>query len=152
MSTSGWNLLCVVHSLDEVKTVAKSNGVCQCRINNLVNSTKYSFKCSQYRKYALCNYELKATVPDDDPNLITIMSRNNHNHEYRSETSRLPSSVRDSVSKYVEIRLTKPQIHSSLLFDHPNTPVPSTKLTALIQTERRKNHPKIFSIFDFRQW
>ena len=28
MSTSGWNLLCVVHSLDEVKTVAKSNGVC----------------------------------------------------------------------------------------------------------------------------
>jgi hypothetical protein len=132
----------LVHSLDEVKTVAKSNGVCQCRINNLANSTKYSFKCSQYRKYALCNYELKATVPDNDPNLITIMSRNTHNHEYRSKTSLLPSPVRDSVSKYVEIGLTKSQIHSSLLFDHPNAPVPSTKLTALIQTERRKNRPK----------
>jgi len=134
-----------------VKAVAKSNDVCQCRINNLPNSTKYSFKCGQYRKYALCNYELKATVPDDGPNSITIMFGNTHNHEYRNETSRLPSPVRQSVSKYVEVGLTKTQIRSSLLFDHPNIPVLSTKLKSLVQTERRKNRPKIFSVFDFRQ-
>jgi hypothetical protein len=68
MSESDWKLLVVVHSLDEVKTIAKSNGVCQYRTHNLANSTKYSFKCSQYRKYPICIYELKATVPDDDPN------------------------------------------------------------------------------------
>jgi hypothetical protein len=68
MSTLNWNLLTIVHSLDDVKPVAKANGVCQCRMSNLRNSTKYSFKGSQYRKYSLCNYELKATVPDDDPN------------------------------------------------------------------------------------
>ena len=48
MSTSNWVLLSVVQSFDNVKAVAKSNGVCQCRVNNLKNSTKYSFKCSQY--------------------------------------------------------------------------------------------------------
>ncbi|CAF2805237.1 unnamed protein product [Rotaria sp. Silwood2] len=88
MSTLNWSLLSIVHSLDEVKVVAKSNG---------------SFKCCQYRKYPLCNYELKATVPDDDPNSITVMFRNTHNHEYRAETTRLPSPVRQSVSKYVHI-------------------------------------------------
>jgi len=60
MSQSDWKLLVVVHSLDEVKTIAKSNGVCQYRTHNLANSTKYSFKCSQYRKYPICIYELKA--------------------------------------------------------------------------------------------
>ena len=105
MSALNWYFLSIVSSLDEVKVVAKSNGVCQYRINNLKNATKYLFKCSQYRKYPVCIYELKATVPDDDPNLITIMFRNTHNHEYRAETSRLPSPVRQSVSKYVHIGL-----------------------------------------------
>ena len=76
MSTLNWSVLSIVHSLDEVKVVAKSNGVCRYRINNLKNCTKYSFKCCQYRKYPLCNYELKATVPDNDLNNITVMFRN----------------------------------------------------------------------------
>ncbi len=67
-------------------------------INSLANSTKYLFKCGQYRKYALYNYELKTTVPDDDPNSITVMFRNTHNHAYRTETSRLPSPVGESGS------------------------------------------------------
>ncbi|CAF1515445.1 unnamed protein product [Rotaria sordida] len=119
MSTLNWSLLNIVHSLDEVKVVAKSNG---------------------------------ATVPDDDPNSITVMFRNTHNHKYRAETTRLPSPVRQSVSKYVHIGLTESQICSSLLLDHPSLSVPSTKLTSLVKTERRKNRPKIFSVFDFCQW
>jgi hypothetical protein len=117
MSTFNWNLLSVVHSLDTVKVVAKSNRACQFRINNLKNSTKYSFKCCQYRKYPLCNYELKATVSDDDPNSITVMCRNCHNHEYRTETSRVPSPIRQSVSKYVHVGLTVSQIRASLDLD-----------------------------------
>jgi len=45
MLTYNWVLLGIVHSLDEVTAVAKSHGVCRNRINNLKNSTKYSFKC-----------------------------------------------------------------------------------------------------------
>ena len=99
MSTLNWSELAVVHSLDEVRILSKSNGVCQYRTTNLKNSTKYSFKCSEYRKYPLCNYEVKATVPDDDPTSITVMSKSSHKHEFRNETSRLPSPVRDTVSK-----------------------------------------------------
>ena len=99
MATINWNLLSKVNSLDELKAVAKANGTVQCRINNLKNFMKYSFKCSQYRKYVLCNYEFKATVSDDDPTSITVMYRNAHTHEYRAETSRLPSPIRKTVSK-----------------------------------------------------
>jgi hypothetical protein len=91
-------------------------------------------------------------VSDDDPNSITVMCRNCHNHEYRTETSRVPSPIRQSVSKYVHVGLTVPQIRASLDLEHPSLSVPSTKLTALIQTERRRNHAKIFSVSDFRQW
>ena len=58
--------------------------------NNLKSSAKYSFKCSEYRKYPLCNYEIRATIPDDHPNSITVMSRNIHKHKYRNGTSHLP--------------------------------------------------------------
>ncbi|CAF0780582.1 unnamed protein product [Rotaria sordida] len=44
------------------------------------------------------------------------------------------------------------QIRSILLLDHQSSSVPSTKLTSLVQAERRKNRPKIFSVFDFCQW
>ncbi|CAF0834911.1 unnamed protein product [Didymodactylos carnosus] len=152
MSASNWILLSIVNLLDDVKAVAKSHGICQCRTNNLKDHTKYSFKCSQYRKYPLCGYELKATVPDDDPNSLTVMFRDAHNHDDRSQSSRLLSPVRQSVSKYVGIGLTEAQIRSSVSVDHPSTPVLSTKLTSLVQTERRKNRPEIFSVYDFRKW
>ena len=95
---------------------------------------------------------LRQTVPDDDRNLITIMFRNTHNHEYRAEISRLPSPVRQSVSKYVHVGLTESQIRSSLQHEHPSLSISSIKLTSLVQSERRKNCPKIFSVFDLREW
>jgi hypothetical protein len=128
MSKSNWILLCVVNSLDDIKAVAKSHNVCQYRTNNLKDHKKYSFKCSQYRKYSSCNYELKAVVPDDDSNSITVMFKNTHNHSDRNQTSRLPSPLRQSVSKYVHAGLTGPQIRSSLSIDHPTVLVPSSKL------------------------
>jgi len=62
MLTSNWVLSSIVYSLDEVTAVAESHGICRNRINNLKNSTKYSFKCVQYRKYPICNYELNTIV------------------------------------------------------------------------------------------
>ncbi|UJR18405.1 hypothetical protein I4U23_005310 [Adineta vaga] len=139
-----------IHSLDEVKIIAKSNGVCQYRTHNIADSTKYSFKCNQYRRYPICIYELKATVPDDDSNSITIMFKNAHNHEYRNDTTCVPSPVRQSVAKYVEVGLTKTQIRSALLLEHPNLTVPSNKLTAIVQTERRKKNSNCLELYDRR--
>ncbi len=50
MLTSNWVLLSIIHSLDEITAVARSHGVYRNRINNLKNSTKYSFKSGQYHK------------------------------------------------------------------------------------------------------
>ena len=80
------------------------------------------------------------------------MSRNTHKHEYRNEISHLSSPIRHSVSEYVPIGLSESQLRSILLLDHPTLAVLPRKLTSLIQVERRKSHPKIFSIFDFRGW
>ncbi|CAF1509547.1 unnamed protein product, partial [Didymodactylos carnosus] len=49
-------------------------------------------------------------VPDDDPKSITVMFKDAHNHDDRNQTSRVPSPVRQSVSKYVGIGLTEAQI------------------------------------------
>ena len=48
--------------------------------------------------------------------------------------------------------LGESQIRALLELEHPDTSVPATKLTALVQSERRKNRPSIFSVSDFRQW
>jgi hypothetical protein len=128
MSTSNWMLPGVVNSLDDAKAVAKSHNVCKYRTNNLKNHTKYSFKYIQYRKYSSCIYELKAVIPDDDPNSIMVMVKNTHNHSDRNQTSRLPSPLRQSVPKYVRASLTEPQIRSSLSIEHPIIPVASSKL------------------------
>ena len=109
MSTANWTSLDIVNSLDDVKALARLHGVCQYRITNNKNSTKYSFKCSEYRIYSSCCYELKAIVADDNQNSITVMSKNIHDHENHSQTSRLPSPVRQSVSKYITAGLPQPQ-------------------------------------------
>ncbi len=77
-------------------------------------------KCSEYRNYPLCFYELKATVADDNPNLMAMMFRNTHNHENHNETSRIPSPVKQTVSKYVTAGLSQPQIRSLLAIEHPS--------------------------------
>ena len=120
MSTLNWPLLSTVHSFDEVKVLTKSNGAYRYRIGSLKSSTKYSFKCSEYRKYPLYNYEIKATVPDDDSNSTTVIPRNTHKHEYRNGAFHLPSPIRHSVSKYVHIDLSESEIRSTLLLDHTN--------------------------------
>ncbi|CAF3790012.1 unnamed protein product [Rotaria sp. Silwood1] len=117
MSQSNWILLCVVNSRDDVKAVAKSHNVCQYRTNNLKDHAKYSFK---------------SVVPDDDPNSITIMFKNTHNHSDRNQTFRLPSPLRQSVSQYVRAGLTESQIRSSLSIDHAAMPVSSSKLRYIL--------------------
>ncbi|CAF3376223.1 unnamed protein product, partial [Rotaria sp. Silwood2] len=142
----------VVNSLDDVKAIAKSKEVCQHRTSNLKDQTKYSFKCSHYRKYPLCRYELKSTVPDADANSITVMFKSTDDHDYRNQTRRLASPLRQLVSKYISVGLRTAQIRSSILIDYPTTPIASTKLTSLVQIQRRKGCPEMFSIYDFLKW
>ena len=100
--------------------LAKSRfNVCQNRRSDLNDQTKYSFKCSEYRKYPLCHFQIKIIIPDNNMNSITIMSKNEHEHEQneRNATTRLLSPIRESISNYVKCGLSQPQIKASLIIN-----------------------------------
>jgi hypothetical protein len=155
MSDNEWTLLHIAKSYEEAKKFATSKyNVCLYRRSDLKNETKYSFKCSQYRKYSLCTFQIKIIVTDNNMQSISIMSRNTHQHEEneRNPTTRLPSPVRQSVSNYVKCGLTETQIKKSLAINHTQTSIDEIKLHSLITYERRKDRPEIFSVYDLRKW
>ena len=147
-----YQLLKFVNTLDEVNTIIKEHQVSKYRTSALNNQTKYSYRCTHYRKYSLCRYEIQAYVPDDNLSSIKLTFKNSHNHDYRNITSRLPSPVRQSVAKYVKCRLTQSQIKTAIALDYPQTLLPTQQLTNLITYYRRQNNPEIFSVYDFNQW
>jgi hypothetical protein len=155
MSTKEWTLIHTAQSYDEAKDFAKSRfNVCQYRRSDLNNHTKYSFKCSEYRKYPLCSFEIKIIVPDNDMDHVTIMSRNLHEHEEneRNPTTRLPSPIRKTVSDHVKCGLSQSQIKASLIINYPQHSINQDKLHNLVVYERRKDRPEIFSIYDLQNW
>ena len=119
MSNEEYELLKFVNTFDEVDTIVKEHQVSKYRTSNLINQTKYSYRCSHYRKYPLCRYEIQVYVPDYNPCSIRLTFKNSHYHDYRSTTSRLPSPVRQSVAKYVKCNLTLSQIKSTIALDYP---------------------------------
>ncbi|CAM4830437.1 unnamed protein product [Rotaria magnacalcarata] len=118
MSSKQWTLLYAAQSYEEAKDLAKSRfNVCQNRRSDLNDQTKYSFKCSEYRKYPLCHFQIKIIVPDNNMNSITIMSKNEHEQIERNATTRLPSPIRESISTYVKCGLSQSQIKASLIIN-----------------------------------
>jgi len=151
MSNEEYQLLKIVHTLDEINQIVKEHGVSKYRTSNLKNVTKYSYRCSHYRKYQLCRYEIQAYILDDSSD-IKLMFKNTHYHEQRNETSRLPSPVRETVNKYVKCNLTEGQIKKAISFDYPSVSLPTNQLSNLISYARRQKNPEIFSVYDFNQW
>lgn len=155
MSTDQWKTLISAKSYQEAAVIAKSQyNVCQYRRSDLKQRTKYSFKCSNYRKYPSCSFEIQIIVPDDDQESVTVMSKNAHEHreEEKNPTTRLPSPLRESVSKYIQCGLSEPQITAALQRDHPQSSPARSQLKNLVNYERRKDRPSIFSVYDLRQW
>jgi hypothetical protein len=152
MSNEEYQVLKFVNTLDDVNTIVQQHQVSKYRTSNLSNQTKYSYRCSHYRKYPLCRYEIQVYVPDDNPSSIKLTFKNSHYHDYRNSTSRLPSPVRESVAKYVKCNLTQSQIKATIAMDYPQASLSTEQLTNLITYYRRQKNPEIFSVYDFNQW
>jgi len=146
------HLLNTSTSIDDANSIVHQLGLSKYCTSNLRNGTKYSYRCSQYRKYPSCRYEVQAYVPDNSSTLITLTYKNAHSHEQRNITTRLPSPVRQSLNKYVTCQLTQGQIKNALSIDYPDASLPINKLTNIINYSRRRNNPDIFSVYDFNQW
>ena len=97
MSNGKYQLLNVVKTLDEVNAIVQQHQVSKYRTSNLSNSTKYSYRCSQYRKYPLCRYEIQVYITDDNSTNFTIMFKHAHCHEQHNHTSRLLSYLFSSI-------------------------------------------------------
>jgi len=69
MSNEEYQILKIVHTLDEVNQIVKEHDVSKYRTSNLKNVTKYSHRCSHYRKYSLCRYEIQAYILDDNSHI-----------------------------------------------------------------------------------
>ena len=149
MTTEQWTVLSTsAKSFDETASTIKSqHQVCQFRRSDLKDRTKYSFKCNQYRKYPLCQFEIQIIVSDDDE-LITILSRNTHQHkeEEKNPTTRLPSPIRQCVSQCVQSRMSESQIKTFLMQEHPGSSPNQSKLKSLINYKRRQDRPEIFCL------
>lgn len=77
------------------------------------------------------------------------MFKDGHNHELRNATTRLPSPIRQSISKYVKFNLTQGQIKTDLSLDHPDNLLSTNKLINAVIYAHRRDNPTIFSVYDF---
>ncbi|CAF3037820.1 unnamed protein product [Rotaria socialis] len=152
MSSKEYQILKIVKTLDEADVILKEHNVSKYRTSDLSSSTKYSYRCSNYRKYPLFKIEIQVYVDNNHLTEIKLMYKNVHCHEQRNTTTRAPSPVRELVSNYVQCNLTEVQIKSLLFVNDPTTSMPTNQLSNLINYARRKNNPEIFSVYDFNQW
>jgi len=152
MSKEEYHLLNIVSSLGEAEALLKSNGVSKYRTSNLSDCVKYSYRCSQYRKYPTCRYEIQVYVHENNPSTIKIMFKNSHDHTQRNATTRLPSPVRDSIEKYVKCNLHQGQIKAALSLDYPAMLLSADQIINGVSYARRKQRPEVISIYDFNEW
>ena len=80
------------------------------------------------------------------------MFKNAYDHAKRNTRSRLPSPIRKSIGKYVKCNLSQGQIKAALSRHYPTASLPAHQILNSITYARRKNNPKIISIFDFSRW
>ncbi|CAF4627714.1 unnamed protein product, partial [Didymodactylos carnosus] len=90
---------------------------CKNRTEQFIGGLSITYKCSQYRKYPLCEYELKAKQSSDG--IFTIYASNSHSHNERNQTTRVPSPVRDNIRLMYENGLTLVQIKKAVKVAYP---------------------------------
>ena len=94
-----YQILNIVKTLNEAKIILKEHNVSKYRTSNLSNSTKFSYRCRNYRKYLLCKFEIQVIIEDTPSTTIKLMYKNSHCHQHRNPTTtRASSSVRKMVS------------------------------------------------------
>ncbi|CAF1398921.1 unnamed protein product [Rotaria magnacalcarata] len=126
MSNKEYQVVDIVNTLNKANAIIKQHQVSKYRTCNLSNSTTYYYRCSQYRKYPLCQYEIQISVPSTNSTPINLTFKNARCHEHRNTTSRLSSPIRTSVEKYVKYNLTQSHAKTILSMDYPNVSLPTT--------------------------
>ena len=117
MQNDQYQILNIVKTLNEAKIILEEHNVSKHRTSNLSNSTKFSNRCGNSRKYPLCKFEIQVVIEDTPSTTIKLMYKNSRCHQHRNPTTRESSPVREMVSKFVDCNLTQNQIKNLLTID-----------------------------------
>ena len=81
---------------NEFQSYIVENAVSIKHIEEIESGKKFIDRCSKYRKYLQCDFQVKVIFSCDDE--TTVLTSNEYNHVYRaSTTTRAPSPVREIV-------------------------------------------------------
>ena len=84
MSNEEYEFIKFVNTFDVVDTIVKEHQVSKYRTSNLINQTKYSYRCSHYRKYSLCRYEIQDKTRSE---LLGVRRRKGRSKKVKSALS-----------------------------------------------------------------
>ena len=81
--------------------------------------------------------------------IIQAQLRNTHGHHQKERHDYLHPYHKQCLNTFIVVYLN---LKLSLVQDYPNSPIHDTKLINLINHDHRKNRPKIFSVYDLKNW
>ncbi|CAF1484115.1 unnamed protein product, partial [Didymodactylos carnosus] len=144
-----WNEVLLCDNESDLSDFIKDQQVCVYRKETFNTGTSITYKCSQYKKYPLCQFQLKAKESSDG---YQVYSSEAHNHHTRAQTSRLPSPVRHNIVLMTDTGLTARQIQKAVTVFNPQLSNDIIKIRNVARIHRQKNRCSIKFIEDLQTW
>ena len=119
------------------------------RTEGIEAGEKVIYRCSKYRKYPECDFQVKAIFSDAGG--ITVSTSNAHNHAHRVSTTRAPSPVREIVINAAAAGLSQIQTRRAVQHRYQGV-VSRTQLASLLNYHRSLTVPDVYTVDDFRSW
>jgi hypothetical protein len=128
-----WNFVDKFFDENEFQSYIVQNAVSIKRTEEIEAGKKVIYRCSKYRKYPECDFQVKAIFPDAGG--ITVSTSNAHNHAHRVSTTRAPSPVREIIINAAAAGLSQIQTRRAVQHQYQGV-VLRTQLTSLLNYHR----------------
>ena len=115
-----------------------------------MNRKKVIYRCSSYRKYPKCEFQVKPVVCNNT-NEITISTSNTHDHDQRAPTTCATSPARNIVINAVAARLTQSQTRRAIGSQFVGR-ISRTRISSLLNYHRSLSSSNIYSMNILRAW
>ncbi|CAF4881795.1 unnamed protein product [Rotaria sp. Silwood1] len=144
-----WNFVDKFSSEDELQSYIVQNTVSIKRTEEIEAGKKVIYRCSKYRKYPECDFQVKVIFSHDGG--VTVSTSNEHDHAHRAATPRAPSPVREIVKNSVAAGLSCIQTRRAIEHQYQGG-VSRSQLCSLLNYHRSLAVPDIHFVDDFRSW
>ncbi len=133
---------------NDLLSLAKCHNVSVYRKEHFKNYDTITFRCSQYRRFTKCQYQVKAKVFHDG--IYQVLSSEHHEHE-SLENSIVPVEIRSIIRDLALNGLSVGQIRKTMEVLHPDISI-GKKIQHIVEYEKKKNRADITFIDDLKEW